>query len=394
MNRFAQSTCYAVVICAIVLTIATTSIAQEKLRIDNDTVVVLESPWEELESRTKADLHGLHAVNHKIIWASGGNGTVIRSVDGGTSWNQFTVKDAACPDGPLLIDIHGVDEATAIAISAATPAKIYRTTNGGLRWKAMLEYPGDKVFFRSLSFWDSQRGIVMGNAIDGRMLLLRTSDGGVVWKRLREEHRPVMNAGEIGMMGGGTHMETQGDQTLVVALGGSDTGSRENSRVLISKDYCRSWVSGSVPVRRSKMGGVFSVHFSTEKDGVVIGGDSENPEFKDRIYAVTSDGGKTWGVPTPAYPPSGFRSSVARFIDDKEVKLVAVGPSGTDLSTDLGNKWRKVSEKGFRVVNFTPDGKQGFAAGNKGQIARWIPEAVKTKTPATTTAENNGRVAQ
>ena len=362
-------------------------VAQEKLRIDTETVAVQKSPWEEIQVSTKSSLHGLHVVNKDIIWASGDDGTTLLSTDGGVSWRERKVEDPAYPDGPLLVDIHGFDDAIALAISAETPAKIYRTTNGGLRWKTILEYPGDKIFFRSLSFWDERRGIVMGNAIDGKMLLLRTSDGGVTWKRLKSDHRPTMNAGETGMVGNGSNMESKGAQMLVVGLGGTESGSRDNSRVLVSTDFCNTWRSGSVPVRRSEAGGVFSVHFTTEKDGVAIGGDEKNPDVRDRIYAVTSDGGNSWGVPSPAYPPSGFCSCVAQFVDGKEIKLVAVGPSGTDLSTDLGNKWRKVSDKGFRVVGFETEGKIGFAAGDDGRIARWIPEAVESKDITTPQAK-------
>ncbi len=356
--------------------------AQEKLRIDAETVAVQKSPWKEIRPSTKSNLYGLHVVSRKVVWVCGDNGTALLSLDGGVSWKERKVDDPAYPNGPLLVDIHAFDEVTALAITAENPAKIYRTTNGGLRWKTILEYPGDNIFFRSLSFWDDRRGIVMGNAVDGKMLLLRTSDGGVVWKRLRSEHRPPMNVGETGMVGNGSNMQSKGAQMLAVGLGGAESGSRDSSRVLISKDFCNSWISGSVPVRRSKRGGIFSVHFTNEKDGVIIGGDKDNPDTKDRVYAVTSDGGNTWGVPNPAYPPSGFRSCVAQFVDGKEIKLVAVGTSGTDLSTDLGNKWRRVSDKGFRVVSFAPEGKFGFAAGDDGRIARWIPDAVKSKTAA------------
>ncbi len=356
--------------------------AQEKLRIDTETVAVQKSPWKEIQPSTESNLHGLHVANKNIIWACGEDGTTLRSNNGGDSWKVSKVKDPAYPDGPLLVDIHGLDDATALAISAESPAKIYRTTNGGLRWKTILEYPGDNIFFRSLSFWDQRRGIVMGNAVDGKMLLLRTSDGGVTWKRLKSDHRPPMNAGETGLVSNGSNMESKGAQMLVVGLGGAGTGSRDSSRVLVSTDFCNSWISGSVPVRRSENGGIYSVHFTTEKDGVVIGGDKNNPEANERVYAVTSNGGNTWGVPSPAYPPSGFRSCVAQFVDGKEIKLVAVGPSGTDLSTDLGNKWRKVSDKGFRVVSFAPESKTGFAAGDNGRLARWVPDAVKTKSVA------------
>ena len=389
MNHILRSAILSLSICLMVGNIVTNPcVAQEELRIDNETVAVLESPWKEIETSTEANLHGLHVTSADVIWACGENGTILRSGNGGVAWKQGKVTDPDYPEGPLLCDIHGFDDATAIAISAQNPAKIYRTTNGGLRWKTILEYPGDNVFFRSLSFWDDHRGIVMGDAIDGRMLLLRTSDGGVVWKRLKSEHRPPMNPGEAAMVSNGSSMESKGQQMLVLGLGGATTGSQENSRVVVSKDFCRSWISGTAPVRRSESGGIFSVHFATEKDGVVIGGDSSNPDATDRIYAVTSDGGTTWGVPSPAVPPSGFRSCVAQFVDGKEIKLVAVGPSGTDLSTDLGNKWRKVSDKGYRVVNFASEGKIGFAAGDEGRIARWIPESVKTKATVTSDKQN------
>lgn len=381
MKRVFHRVIFVVLICASTTMIVTDQcIAQEKLRIDTETVAVQKSPWKEIEVSTKSNLHGLHATNKNVIWVCGDDGTALLSSDGGVSWRESKVEDPDYPEGPLLVDIYGFDDATAIAISAENPAKIYRTTSGGLRWKTILQYPGDNIFFRSLSFWDEQRGVVMGNAVDGRMLLLRTSDGGVTWKRLRSEHRPPMNGGETAMIGNGSSMEAKGSQMLVVGLGGAETGSRDSSRVLVSTDFCNTWLSGSVPVRRSETGGIFSVHFATEKDGVVIGGDVNNPDATDRVYAVTSDGGNSWGVPSPAFPPSGFRSCVAQFVDGKEIKLVSVGPSGTDLSTDLGNKWRKVSDKGFRVIGFAPEGKIGFAAGDDGRFARWIPEAVKTKS--------------
>ena len=118
-------------------------VAQEKLRIDTETVAVQKSPWEEIQVSTKSSLHGLHVVNKDIIWASGDDGTTLLSTDGGVSWRERKVEDPAYPDGPLLVDIHGFDDAIALAISAETPAKIYSTTNGGLRWKTILEYPGD-----------------------------------------------------------------------------------------------------------------------------------------------------------------------------------------------------------------------------------------------------------
>ena len=163
MKRVFHTVILCVLICAsAAIIVSDQCVAQEKLRIDTETVAVQKSPWREIEASAKSNLHGLHVTSKDVIWACGDDGTVLLSSDGGVSWKESKVEDSDYPDGPLLVDVHGFDDATAIAISAETPAKIYRTTNGGLRWKTMLEYPGDNIFFRSLSFWDDRRGIVMG----------------------------------------------------------------------------------------------------------------------------------------------------------------------------------------------------------------------------------------
>jgi len=52
--------------------------------------------------------------------------------------------------------------------------------------------------------------------------------------------------------------------------------------------------------------------------------------------AFTVDGGRHWTASTK--PPHGYRSSVAYY---EEAKIwIAVGPNGTDVSTDDGRNWR------------------------------------------------------
>jgi len=50
----------------------------------------------------------------------------------------------------------------------------------------------------------------------------------------------------------------------------------------------------------------------------------------------------------------------------------AVGTNGTDMSTDLGNKWTRISNKGFNTVDFSDSGQSGWGVGQDGSVARWV----------------------
>lgn len=374
-----MSVCFAALL--LVLGLCRISTGQEKLRVDDETVAVVESPWIDQEVVTEADLRGLSVVDSKVVWASGTDGTVVYTADGGETWLVRKVDHDPVYD---FRDIEGIDDATAIVINSGNPAHILRTTNGGIRWKEVLNYPpkdGKEAFFNSVSFWDERRGIVMSDPVDGSVLLLRTKDGGVTWKQLRPEHRPTMEFSETGFAASGTNMQTRGRDSIYIGLGGGNKGEmKDSSRLLVSRDFCKTWTVGVLPLKRAETSGIFSVHFFNDDDGVAVGGDYQNEDSTESNYAFTSNGGESWAIPAIREPPSGFRTCVAQYVSGKEIGLVAVGPNGTDLSTDLGHKWRRISDKGFNVVRFSPDGKYGWAAGANGRIAKWKMPEYKKKT--------------
>jgi len=71
-----------------------------------------------LTSSTKTSIRGLSVVSDKIIWASGSNGTVGKSVDGGKTWQWIIVKNFEKND---FRDIEAFDAKTAIVIAIAEP---------------------------------------------------------------------------------------------------------------------------------------------------------------------------------------------------------------------------------------------------------------------------------
>ncbi|HMO79244.1 MAG TPA: hypothetical protein PKD24_00495 [Pyrinomonadaceae bacterium] len=52
------------------------------------------SQWVKQPIATTASFRGLSIVSEKVIWASGTGGTVIKTKDGGKTWNVITVPGA------------------------------------------------------------------------------------------------------------------------------------------------------------------------------------------------------------------------------------------------------------------------------------------------------------
>ncbi|MFK7768651.1 MAG: WD40/YVTN/BNR-like repeat-containing protein [Mariniblastus sp.] len=341
---------------------------EERLRVDgSDAFSIVTSPWKMVDIKTGASFRGLHVLSKTDIWAGGTNGTIANSIDGGKTWRVRVIQGAEELD---FRDIHAIDDGTIVAMTSGTPARIYRSTTGGSSWRVCYQHTNPKVFLDSISFLDDQHGVAMGDPIDQKLFLLRTRDSGKTWRVFRKY--PKTDPGEAGFAASGTNMTVVG-QKVMVALGAAEEGqSSQTSRVMFSGDEGDTWKVSSVPIPRNPSAGIFSICFANEKDGVAVGGDYKQPELLTGNYAVTRNGGVSWSTPSPRVPPTGFRSCVAVWMNGREVNFVAVGPNGTDVSTDLGNKWHRISNKGFNSIDFTEDGRHGWAVGPDGKIAKWL----------------------
>ncbi len=339
----------------------------EPTRADDVKAAKAQSVWKLMDIDSNASLRGLHVVSHSSVWASGSGGTIIHTSDGGLTWGVQVVPGAEELD---FRDIHAIDGETIVAMTSGTPARIYRSADGGSSWAIVFENEDVKVFLDALSFFDDQQGIVMGDPIDGSLFVLATHDGGKTWKP--RQSAPPTTAGEAGFAASGTNMIVVGQQKVWIALGGAESGeTKTNSRVLFSKNRGVNWKSTVVPMARNPSAGIFSLSFAGANNGVAVGGDYLKPEVTKDNYAITRDGGKTWTTPDRREPPTGFRSCVAVWMNGEETNFIAVGPNGTDRSTDLGTSWKRISDEGFHAIEFSPDGKHGWATGGNGRMARW-----------------------
>ena len=139
----------------------------------------LQPGWDAQVSGSRASLRGVSAIDATTCWASGSDGTVLRTVNGGRSWQSVGVPEAESLD---FRDIHAIDRDRALVLSAGLPAKIYRTEDGGTTWSECYSNQDEGVFFDAFDFWDEKRGVAFSDPVAGHLLIIVTRDGGQRWQ--------------------------------------------------------------------------------------------------------------------------------------------------------------------------------------------------------------------
>jgi photosystem II stability/assembly factor-like uncharacterized protein len=326
---------------------------------------VVYSQWESQVSGTTARLRGVSAVSESVAWASGEKGTVARTVDGGKTWRLLRVPDAEALDF-RDVDAFSADTAYLLAIGEGEKSRIYKTIDGGLHWTMQFKNNRPTAFFDAMAFWDQSHGIAVSDPVNGRFLIITTSDGGATWKEMTPGGMPLALPGEGAFAASGTCIAVQGKRNVWFGTGGP-----EGARVFRSQDGGRNWTVAATPMASGKTAGIFSLLFWDARHGVVVGGDYTKEHEVGNNSAWTSDGGKTWRL-TETKRPNGYRSGVALITAaPKKRGLIAVGPAGTDLSISGGQSWRVLGEEGFHSVSFANASGAGWAVGENGRIARY-----------------------
>jgi len=322
-------------------------------------LVMLATPrWTTQTSGVTARLRGVSAVSEQVAWASGSGSTVLRTIDGGTSWQKLHVTDETLD----FRDVDAIDAQTAYILSIGNGAasRIYKTTDAGKTWKLQFKNDDEKAFLDAMSFWDANHGIAFGDSVDKKFYILTTSDGGNTWSRVPPDTLPPAQGNEGAFAASGTNIALFGKSHAWIG-----TGAAAKSRVLHTSDNGHTWQVADTPLASGPSSGIFSIAFRDAKHGVVAGGDYTKEQQATDNLAVTNDGGATW---TLVKGLSGFRSVVAYVPGNKT--LIAIGPSGSDYSLDDGRTWTTINGPGFDTFSFAKGKQTGWGAGAKGTIGR------------------------
>lgn len=315
-----------------------------------------ESPlgWEVYETPVKASLRGLSPVTAEIAWASGSNGTWLRTIDGGLTWDHGVVGGLDTVD---FRSIHAFDALHAVVVSAGQPAVIYKTEDGGITW-SLKHQEGEQAFLDGISFSDLEKGYVFGDPVAGKWTILQTANQGDSWY-------PVLNLpeaveGEAGFAASATSLISEGSK---IWLG---SGGKE-ANLHFSPDHGESWIKWNSPfVQGEPSKGIFSLTSLGNGEIFLVGGDYVAMDDTANNAATFITERNEWVAPISR--PKGYRSGVAYF--PRFHWLVAVGPTGSDFSNDGGNSWKNFSEVGFHAVKLGHAEGAIWASGSEGRIAR------------------------
>jgi hypothetical protein len=351
--------------------------------------------WQMQDAGTTASLRGIDAVSTRVVWASGSAGTVLRTTDGGAHWQKCSVPDAD-KDGATL-DFRGVqawsaDSAVVMASGPGEKSRLYRTDDGGRTWKLEFANPDAPGGFFDSFWFNGPHGIVVGDAVNGKMTVFLSENSGKTWKR--DAHAGLaVKEGQTAAFAASNRSIAIGNARFARAFatggkGGAVFFSRpftaeEGKHGLIDK-----WVRKEPGWRVSKMplaggcdsAGAFAAAFrypvtigSCEACGfdenslfVAVGGDYTKPEETAGTAGWSGDGGWTWTAAVK--PPHGYRSSV-----DWSPALqmwVTVGTNGSDWSHDDGKTWTSLDDGKWNAVSLP------FAVGPGGRIGRLDAAAI------------------
>jgi photosystem II stability/assembly factor-like uncharacterized protein len=317
-----------------------------------------------LNTGAKTSIRGLSVVNNNIVWVSGSNGMVGKSSNAGKNWKWMTVKGFEKNE---FRDIEAFDANTAIIMAIPDPenihpANILKTTDGGDTWKVVYENKTKGMFLDAMEFRDPKNGMVIGDPVDGKFFIAKTTDAGNSWNELPAEERFAADSGEAFFASSGTNIRMLYNGSVVIASGG------KNSRLFYDKTVFDLPMTKGKETAGTNSVAVFDNYKKNKANKIiVVGGDFTKDSLIDKNCFISNNGGKTWE--RPKTPPHGYRSCV-EFLNKETI--VTCGLNGVDYSFDGGKNFYSISKEGFHACRYARIGNTIYLAGGNGKIGKLV----------------------
>jgi hypothetical protein len=354
------------------------------------TTATASAQWQLQNVPTAADLRGIDNVGNGIAWASGTDGTILRTLDNGQHW-QLCSKPADAEHLDFRA-IQAFDNNTAIVMSSGKgdQSRLYKTTDGCQSWTLLFTNP-DKN-----GFWDAVKAhIALPDETQSCPSNTPVITGAILGDPAVHNSNPVdtnthpsfylatfalnssclpdkLNPSASQIFSGPREAAFAASNSVLRQLGPNVFWIATDREII---QYMPGLVCPiDVPLQREKPSqGMFSFAIRPDSieqpkaikfghnfhclkaDVVAVGGDYSAPDNSEKTAAFTSGSNKFQLAQTP---PHGYRSAVA--YDAATKTWITVGPNGTDISTDDGRTWRALHPD--PAFNDAPDADQHWNA--------------------------------
>lgn len=277
-------------------------------------------------------LYGVKVFDANNVFAAGGNGTFVRTTNGGNTW---IIKYDALGDGYSVSKMFFINDSTGFILAYDFSTlydanKIFKTTNSGNNWFPIYsdDYSAIDAFFvlNENELWMTSYNF-----------FYKSTDGGYNWNKTT----PIPNVTFKGIY-------------FISSQIGWAVGYNNLSQGVVYKttNGGTDWIQQTIPATNQLM----SCYFSSPSTGYAAG-------FQGKIIKTTN-GGDTWTLQSVA--PSWISFWNIKFLSSN-VGL-AVG-SGVYKTTNAGDTWMNIGSFGlitaFDFVNAT-----GYMVGTSGFIGK------------------------
>ncbi len=312
----------------------------------------------EIKSDTDALLIGLEAFNDTIVWASGTQSTILKSIDAGNTWQKFTYSEA---DTLQFRDIHPISDKEAIVLSSGEgkTSQIFYF-HEAIGWQKVFQMQDSSGFLDAIQLWENGQGLAYGDAIDSFAYVLKTTDFGKTWNRIPTT--PAAGDGEGGFASSGSNITLSEEGEAWIG-----TGAGGNARVLYSNDYARSWQVYKTPMITGEAAGITAIKHKNEKLWIAGGDLAISNQLLENVYSSENKGQSWTALNGHEIKGSFYGLAVSNFKEND--CLLACGPNGAALWLGDQQKWHTISDKNLWTATFI-NANTALLAGRNGQILK------------------------
>lgn len=297
-------------------------------------------------------IRGLSVVDDSVAWISGYPGQIAITRNGGKSWVWSQVKGFEKAD---FRDIEAFSDKTAVIMSSGTPALILKTTDGGATWDEKYRNTDTTYFLDAMDFDTPKHGLILGDPIKHKFLLLETNNGGETWNPFK--NMPDALPGEYAFAASGTCLRITNGNILIVSGG-------TNARLLSYSLKKKEWDYANFPIAHGRESqGAFSVAVG-KNNAILIGGNYAKDKITDSV-AVNYIPHPFKILNTTKKQPAGFQSGI-EFLSGNT--FLSTGTSGSNITTDGGVTWKQIDTTSYNVCRKAKHGNLVLLAGDWGKI--------------------------